>query len=437
MHRWLIETKRMPPQLVEPRVGLGYVALRGTREGEVILDLPGDLAITGVDADNHPLISTVAEGRSELVKLALWLMAERSQGAASSWAPFLAALPQRSASPILWSSEERQQLLRGSPTLPEAESRAAALESEWTALAEAFQQERQLNSDAFTKTAFFDAMSVVLATATYLPAAQCFALLPIANLLRRTGNEDGASLDYNLETGSVNLTATQPYRENQEVLIFDGRPNSELFLATGMLEDSNQSNCLLFEASLVAADRLFMLKKQILESVGFASPMEFPVYQDRMPVQLLAYARLARVQDAGELAKVTFDRDVAISPANEYEVLQLLLGDCRERLSAYPTSIEEDVKLLQNRSLPAKQRLAARLCLAEKRIIQSTMDAVRRRLAPIRGIPTKGGGMRDPNSDLKEIFDAFESIPEQPKKFLEGIKSWARGDLDPTWKKRK
>ncbi len=35
LHRWLIESKGLPPQLLEPRVGLGYVTLRSVREGEV------------------------------------------------------------------------------------------------------------------------------------------------------------------------------------------------------------------------------------------------------------------------------------------------------------------------------------------------------------------------------------------------------------------
>ncbi len=34
-------------------------------------------------------------------------------------------------------------------------------------------------------------------------------------------------------------------------------------------------------------------------------------------------------------AQVSFEADVVLSPANEYEVLQLLLGECRERLAAY------------------------------------------------------------------------------------------------------
>lgn len=52
------------------------------------------------------------------------------------------------------------------------------------------------------------------------------------------------------------------------------------------------------------------------------------------------------------------------------------------------------MKLLQERDLTPKQRLAAQLRLAEKRILRGTMEGVRRRLAPIRGIPTKVRGRR-------------------------------------------
>jgi len=39
---------------------------------------------------------------------------------------------------------------------------------------------------------------------------------------------------------------------------------------------------------------------------------------------------------------------------------------------------EDDVKILQQRDLSTEARLAARLRLAEKRILQSTLDAIRR-----------------------------------------------------------
>ena len=33
--------------------------------------------------------------------------------------------------------------------------------------------------------------------------------------------------------------------------------------------------------------------------------------------------------------QVNMDKDVVVSPMNEYEVLQLLLAECRDRLTAY------------------------------------------------------------------------------------------------------
>ena len=60
-----------------------------------------------------------------------------------------------------------------------------------------------------------------------------------------------------------------------------------------------------------------------------------------------------------------------------------------------------------------------------------------RRLAPIRGVPTKSGRMADPNEDLREIFDTIESIPQAPAKLLGSFMSWARGEQDPSWTKQK
>ena len=37
--------------------------------------------------------------------------------------------------------------------------------------------------------------------------------------------------------------------------------------------------------------------------------------------------------------------------------------------------------------------------------------------------------------DLREIFETIEAIPQAPKKLFEGLRSWARGEQDPTWRK--
>jgi protein-histidine N-methyltransferase len=87
------------------------------------------------------------------------------------------------------------------------------------------------------------------------------------------------------------------------VLLNDGRPNGELLLATGGLQDSSMSDYLLFPASLVAADKYYAMKASLLESFGFGPSERFPVYADRFPLQLLSYLRLSRIQDPGLFAK--------------------------------------------------------------------------------------------------------------------------------------
>lgn len=115
---------------------------------------------------------------------------------------------------------------------------------------------------------------------------------------------------------------------------------------------------------------------------------------------------------------------------NEYEVLQLLLGDCRDGLGRYRSTIEEDIKDLQNPEMDVKERIGRRLLMEEKKVLQGVMDNVRARLAPIRGIPTKKG-LESPNQDLLDIFESVEELPQKPKQLLDGFLSWARGEQEP------
>ncbi|KAL3145868.1 hypothetical protein ABBQ38_015239 [Trebouxia sp. C0009 RCD-2024] len=412
------------------------VTTRKLRHGEVLLSIPGDIAVTKEDVAADTACAQLASGRSELVGLALWLVSQRCKGKASPWHDFVQSLPDTTNSPVLWTTEQQSELLQGSPTLQEAQARAKALSAEWDSIHEQLQADPSQHSDiTLDKESFSQAVAVVVAHAAYLPSVECFALLPVASTLARTGADTGAALDYDIDNACVTLTAQRTIRSGEQVKIYDGRPNTEMFLATGTVEENNLSDYLTVQVNLVAADKLYMLKKQVVQSLGFDVKQEFPIYADRMPAQLLAYLRLSRVQDSAEIAKVNFEQDSVVSQSNEYEVLQLLLADMRDRLTAYPGSIEDELKLLQNKKLPERQWAAAQLRFSEKVVLQKTLDAVRRRLAPIRGIPTKGGKMISPNADLEDIFSTIENIPNAPKKLFAGIKSWARGDKDPTWKR--
>ena len=65
-----------------------------------------------------------------------------------------------------------------------------------------------MDEDTFRK-----AVAVVIAHAVYLPSVQCFALLPVASTLQRTGADTGAALDYDMDKGCVTLTAQRTIRQ--------------------------------------------------------------------------------------------------------------------------------------------------------------------------------------------------------------------------------
>lgn len=416
---------------------MGFIAQRQMQAKDVVLSVPEDMAVTSIDAVKQDTVGELASECGELVALTLWLLAERAKGAASQHVSLLATLPDRTTTPILWSDAELDNLLTGSPVLEESRSRARDLKRQWQELHdEHFSKDVQKYSpEIYGYQQFVAAFSVILAHTVYLPSVQLFALLPLVSVIGRTGNGNGCDVDYDEASHKVVVTTGRSYREGQEILLNDERPNGELLMATGSITDSNLSDFVEFPAQLIEADRYFVMKSQILESMGFKPKERFPVFVDRMPNQLLAYIRLVRIQDPALFAKISFQEDVVLSQMNEYEVLQLLMGDCRERLALYSKSLEEDIKINQDTNLSAQERLAVKLRLSEKRIISSTMDAVRTRLAPIRGIPVKGGSMQDINSDIKEIFDVIESIPKVPKSIIDGFLGWASGRDDPEWGK--
>lgn len=70
----------------------------------------------------------------------------------------------------------------------------------------------------------------------------------------------------------------------------------------------------MWQASLVAADRLYSVKKEVLDGVGFETPQEFPISVDGMPLQLLAYLRMARIVDSAEFARVLTLTSPPLSP---------------------------------------------------------------------------------------------------------------------------
>ena len=433
------------------RGGVSVILRADVEAGASALSVPQSAAVTTVDVGEHPIVSGLAAGRPELVGLALWLCAERIKGGASEWAPYVKTLRANPDAPLFWTEQEDFALLKGSPVARDAYERAKSAREEYASILDVIKSDPSAYPTAayefFTEARFVDALATVCAKATWLPTAQCYALVPLLDVITVVGSpvpgvrppsaSDGivrcGPADYDVDTASVVLRATSKAPANSKVVQIDAlqRNNGELFLNTGVVDQKHPGDYIYMKADSQPTDRLFTAKKQVLEGMGFtAANQYFPVYEDRMPTQLYSYLRFSRVQDPGEMMAVSFDEDKMVSVMNEYEILQLLMGDCRELMAEYDTNEEDELNLLKlSDQLRPREIEAAKLRMSEKKLISATMNAVRKRLAPIRGIPTKQG-MEDPNQDLLDIFNAIESIPNKPREMFEDFKKWARGDYE-------
>lgn len=134
-----------------------------------------------------------------------------------------------------------------------------------------------------TRDGFIRTFAAVLASALYLPSAQCFALVPILSSSRRS-HSGSCSVDYDTESGNVLCLTGSPLvsgcsrclaevgpahrccisqARGAEVVLSDPRSNAEMLLTYGLVEDGNPNDFLEYETSLIGADRLYSLKRQV------------------------------------------------------------------------------------------------------------------------------------------------------------------------------
>mmetsp|Transcript_11303 Transcript_11303/g.18061 ORF Transcript_11303/g.18061 Transcript_11303/m.18061 type:complete len:254 (-) Transcript_11303:251-1012(-) len=235
-----------------------------------------------------------------------------------------------------------------------------------------------------------------------------------------------ATLDYDQSKDAVVLTADTKIGKGDEIYVTEpvGMSNAELLLTKGYCRSDNPDDFVTVQANVVMADALYTAKKQILDAYNMSEEQTFLVYKDRLPLELLSYLRLSRLQNTDELLKLDFEGDKPISEMNEYEILQLLLTEARMISAGYRTpDTDSDRFVLKDMESSVPAKLAALLRIGEKQVVSSFMDTVRTRLAPIRGIPTKKG-MENQNQEILDMFETFESLPSVPGKAIKSFTNW-------------
>lgn len=377
-----------------------YVAAsQDLQAGDIAFSVPSGLVVTLERVLGNETVAELLTTNklSELACLALYLMYEKKQGKKSFWYPYIRELDRQRGrgqlaveSPLLWSDVELN-YLTGSPTKAEVLERAEGIRREyneldtvWFMAGSLFQQyPYDIPTEAFPFEIFKQAFVAVQSCVVHLQRvslARRFALVPLGPPLLSYGSRCKAMLT--AVDDAVQLVVDRPYKAGDPIFVWCGpQPNSKLLINYGFVDDDNPYDRIMIEASLNTEDPQYQDKRLVAQRNGKLSVQVFQVNvgKEREAVfDLLPYLRLGYVSDPSEMQSVISSQGpiCPVSPCMEKAVLDQLASYFRERLTGYPTTLDEDESMLADSSLDPKKRVATQLVRLEKKVLCACLEVI-------------------------------------------------------------
>ena len=408
--------------------GRGILARRPVNQGDELLTVPLSLCMTKdsaidylnegkgggrkfVDVTGRPLI---APGTNEYLAIAVFIIyeryvRERVVGSQSFWKPYLDVLPEVEdvSCTFTWTDDDLS-ALEGSPVIAATRSMQMKLRKEHdimindpkVGILSRFPGEFQ--EDDFSYDRWLWAFTILFSRAIRvrnLKEGEAVALVPYADLINHSPFSqafiDARQMgDWLFKTGEeeIILYADRGYRRMEQVYISYGqKSNSDLLLLYGFALERNPFNSVDVSVGIEVdgdGDDADLLNEKLsfLKKVGRDGQLDFPIYFDRYPMEMLEYLRLMFMtrDDLGGKSLQEFDYSRTISSANEAAVLSSIIFAIKSQISKYPTTEKEDEALISDKGLfklfSKNQRMAVRHRRNEKRLLKRTVAALQKEM---------------------------------------------------------
>lgn len=373
------------------------VAKRDIAAGEAVLRLPEHLVVTLDQVFENETVAEVltTDKLSELACLALYLMYEKKRGKESTWYAYIKELDKQRArgqfaaeSPLLWTEEEVASYLQGSPVQTAVRQRLASIREEYQELDTVWFMSGSLfnkypydvPTEAFPFEVFKQAFAAVQASIVHLqgvPLAKRFALVPLGPPSLSYSSNAKAMISYNAEAREVQLIADRDYAAGERVFAWCGpQPNSRLLINYGIVNEHNPHDKLPITATIPNSDPLYQVKRRLLETAKLSTQQLFQLQHSKeLPQQLLPFMRMCYCTDEAQVRQIDLTQTGDVTEADA-PILQHLVAYLQQRLSRYARSREEDEALLADESTPVRQKVACRLLVQEKILLEETMAAI-------------------------------------------------------------
>ncbi|MGH0170465.1 UNVERIFIED_CONTAM: hypothetical protein FKN15_059055 [Acipenser sinensis] len=188
-----------------------------------------------------------------------------------------------------------------------------------------------------------------------------------------------------LETRAALLLKT--YKTTSEIYIFYGtRSNAEFVIHNGFFFDNNSHDRVKIKLGVSKSERLYAMKAEVLARAGIPSSSIFALHCSEPPIsaQLLAFLRVFCMSEdelkeylVGEHAidKIFTlgNAEFPVSWDNEIKLWTFLETRAALLLKTYKTTLEADRSLLEKPDLSFHFKIAIKLRLAEKEILEKAV----------------------------------------------------------------
>ncbi|KAH7296774.1 hypothetical protein KP509_26G038400 [Ceratopteris richardii] len=325
-------------------------------------------------------------------------MYEKKRGKDSFWYPFIRELDRQRGrgqlaveSPLLWSKKELE-YLEGSPMKEVVSARLEGIRREyneldtvWFMAGSLFQQYPfDIPTEAFTFDIFKQAFVAVQSCVVHLqnvPLARRFALVPLGPPLLAYKSTCKAMLKSNGD--AVQLQVDRPYKVGDAIVVWCGpQANARLLLNYGFVDEDNPYDRLSVEVSLNTSDPLYQAKRLVAQRNNLLAIQAFQIYRGKereTVLNMLPYLRLGHVTEDEDMQSILSSEGpvCGVSPCRERAVLDQLESYFTTCIAKYPTSLSDDLKMLEDSSTPPKRRVATQLLKLEKEILHNCLAVVR------------------------------------------------------------
>ncbi|XP_051503213.1 actin-histidine N-methyltransferase-like isoform X1 [Myxocyprinus asiaticus] len=379
--------------------GYGLKATRDIKAEELYLWIPRKMLMTVESAKNSVLGPLYSQDRilqaMGNVTLALHLLCERVNPS-SPWLPYIKTLPGDYDTPLYFEEEEVRHLL-ATQAIPDVLSQYKNTARQYAYFYKVIHTHPNASKlplkDAFTFDDYRWAVSSVMTRQNQIPTADgsrvTLALIPLWDMCNHTNGL--ITTGYNLEDDRCECVALKDYKEGEQIYIFYGtRSNAEFVIHNGFFFEDNAHDRVKIKLGVSKSERLYAMKAEVLARAGIPVSSIFALHCSEPPIsaQLLAFLRVFCMTEEELRDYLVGDHAInkiftlgntefPVSWENEIKLWTFLETRAALLLKTYKTTSEEDRSMLEKPDLTLHSRIAIKLRLAEKEILERTASSGR------------------------------------------------------------